>query len=280
VIFRDVRILELGAGAASPVASRYFAEQGATVLRVESARRPDFLRLLHVTPESRDLDAAPMFALLNPDKRSVTLDLKRREAVGLVRRLAQWADVVSENFSPGVMERFGLDAASLRAERPELVFVSGCLFGQSGPQRHYPGFGGQGSAIAGFNHLTGWPDGEAVGPYGTITDSLSPRYVALLIAAALWRRRRTGRGCTIDVAQIETGVYSLSEMMVRWSANAESVTRDGNRSQSDAPHGAYRCRGEDRWVAIAVRDDVAWEALVACLGRPAWAVEPALRRRA
>jgi benzylsuccinate CoA-transferase BbsF subunit len=275
MIFRGLHLLELGAGAASPVASRYFAEQGAVVLRVESARRPDFLRLLHVTPENRDLDAAPMFALLNPDKLSLTLDLKQGEAVRLAERLADWADVVSENFSPGVMERFGLAPERLRERNPELIVVSGSLFGRTGPQRHYPGFGGQGSAIAGFNHLTGWPDAEAVGPYGTITDSLSPRYVALAIAAALLRRRRTGRGCAIDLSQIETGVYSLSEMLVRWSANGEIVTRNGNRSERDAPHGVYPSRGEDRWIAIAARDDAEWAALAACVAQD-WARDPRL----
>ncbi len=115
--------------------------------------------------------------------------------------------------------------------------VTSALFGQTGPQRHYPGFGGQGSAIAGFNHLTGWPDREAIGPYATITDSLSPRYVALLIAAALLERSRSGRGQHIDVAQIETGVYSLSEMVVRCSANGESL---GARRQPGAGRGAAR----------------------------------------
>jgi benzylsuccinate CoA-transferase BbsF subunit len=100
-----------------------------------------------------------------------------------------------------------------------LIVVTNSLFGATGPQRHHPGFGGQGAAIAGFNHLTGWPDREALGPYATITDPLSPRYVALLVAAALLERGRTGRGRHIDVSQVETGVYSLSEAMVRASAS-------------------------------------------------------------
>ena len=157
--------------------------------------------------------------------------------------------------------------------------VSGCLFGQTGPQRMYPGFGGQGSAIAGFNHLTGWPDREAIGPHGTITDSLSPRYVALCIVTALLEKRRSGRGRYLDVSQIETAVYSLSEMMVRYAARGEVVTRDGNRSEHAAPHGIYPCRGEDRWIAIEVHTDEAWRALAAAMGSPAWAAEPELAER-
>jgi len=280
-VFAGLNVLELGSGAAGPVATRYLAEQGARVVRIESARRPDFLRVLFLTKDSKfGLDGSPMYVLLNPDKESVAINMAAPEGVDLVQRLVGWADVVAENFSPGVMAKWGLDWDGIRALRPDAVFVSGCLFGQTGPQRRYPGFGGQGSAIAGFNHLTGWPDREAHGPYGTITDSLSPRYVAVAVVAALLERRRTGRGRHIDLSQIEAGVYSLSEMIVRQSANGESEIRRGNRSERAAPHGVYPCRGRDQWIAIAVEDDDAWRALVAALGDPEWAHAPGLARAA
>jgi crotonobetainyl-CoA:carnitine CoA-transferase CaiB-like acyl-CoA transferase len=276
-VFAGLRMLEFGSGAAGPIASRYFAEQGARVVRVESRRRPDFLRLLHLTPENPDaLDAAPMFALLNPDKESVTLDLSRPEGAALARRLVGWADVVTENFAPGVMAKWGLDYESLRETKPELVMMSSCLFGQTGPQRGYPGFGGQGAAIAGFNHLTGWPDREAIGPFGTITDTLSPRYVALLVAAALLELGHSGRGQYIDVSQIETGVYSLSEWIARYSATGEIVGRRGNHDEEAAPHAVYPCRGQDRWIAIAILEDSEWQALVRVMGVPSWAADPRL----
>jgi crotonobetainyl-CoA:carnitine CoA-transferase CaiB-like acyl-CoA transferase len=276
-VFAGLRMLEFGSGAAGPIASRYFAEQGARVVRVESRRRPDFLRLLHLTPENPDaLDAAPMFALLNPDKESVTLDLSRPEGAALARRLVGWADVVTENFAPGVMAKWGLDYESLRESHPELVMVSSCLFGQTGPQRSYPGFGGQGAAIAGFNHLTGWPDRESIGPYGTITDTLSPRYVALLVASALLELRRSGRGQYIDVSQIETGVYSLSEWIARYSATGEVAGRSGNHDEEAAPHAVYPCRGEDRWIAIAILEDCEWRALARVMKEPSWAADPRL----
>lgn len=274
-IYAGIRILELGAGAAGPVATRYFADHGATVVRIESSRRPDFLRLIHMTPDNpHGLDGSPMFVLMNPNKKSVAIDMTRPEGVALVRRLAGWADVVSENFSPKAMAKWGLDYESLRRDKPDLIMVSSCLFGQTGPQRMYPGFGGQGSAIAGFNHLTGWPDREALGPYGTITDSLSPRYVALLIAGALLQRRRTGAGQYIDLSQIESAVYSLSEMMVRYSANGEVVTRAGNRSEHAAPHGVFPCRGEERWIALAIHSDEEWRLLRRELGNPAFGQDP------
>jgi crotonobetainyl-CoA:carnitine CoA-transferase CaiB-like acyl-CoA transferase len=272
-----ILVLELGSGAAGPLATRVLAEHGARVIRLESRRRPDFLRTLFLTPESRSgLDGSPMFALLNPDKESVALDLSTAEGRRLARLLAERADVVADNFAPGVMARLGLDAGSLRGARPELVTVSSSLFGQSGPQCDYPGFGGQGSAIAGFNHLTGWADREAHGPYGTITDSLSPRYVAVAVTAALLERRRSGRGRAIDLSQIEAGLHGLAEMSVRFSASGEVLGREGNRDERAAPHGVYPCRGDDRWIALAVRSDADWQALLGVLGRPAWAAVPCL----
>jgi benzylsuccinate CoA-transferase BbsF subunit len=266
-VFEGLKVLELGAGAAGPVATRYFADQGATVVRVESSRRPDFLRTIFLTRDNPfGLDGSPMFILMNPNKKSVSIDMSKPEGVDLVEKLVAWADVVSENFSPKAMTKWGLDYESLRKIRPDLIMVSSCLFGQTGPQRMYPGFGGQGSALCGFNHMTGWPDREAVGPHGTITDSLSPRYVALLISAALFHRQRTGEGQYIDVSQVETGVYSLSEMIVRCSASGEVLSRAGNRDETCVPHGVYPCAGEERWIALAVSSDDEWIRLCDVLG--------------
>jgi len=274
-VFDGLKVLELGAGAAGPVATRYFADQGATVVRIESSKRPDFLRMIHLTQDNPfGLDGSPMFVLMNPNKKSVSVNLSVPEGVEVVKRLVDWADVVSENFSPKAMTKWGLDYESLRERKPDLVMVSSCLFGQTGPQRMYPGFGGQGSAIAGFNHMAGWPDREAVGPYGTITDSLSPRYVALLIVGALLHRRRTGEGQYIDVSQIEAGVYSLSEMMVRFAASGEVMERAGNRHEHASPHGVYPCEGEDRWIAIAIFSDPEWRLLRRELGDPPFAQDP------
>ncbi len=277
-IFEGVNVLELGSGAAGPVATRYFAEHGARIIRIESSKAPDFLRILWMTPDSKHgFDGSPMFHLLNPDKESVAVNLKDPDGIALVKRLAlEWADVVSENFAPGPMERFGLDAARLRAEKPELIYTSACLFGQTGPQRGYPGFGGQGSAISGFNHLTGWPDREATGPAHTITDSLSPRFVALGIAAALLERRRTGVGRAIDLSQIEAAVYCQSEVVARYAANGEVVTRQGNADDHAAPHGVYPCAGDDEWIALAAWTDTQWQALCREMSRDDWLADAGL----
>jgi crotonobetainyl-CoA:carnitine CoA-transferase CaiB-like acyl-CoA transferase len=256
-----VNIVELGSGAAGPIASRYFAEHGATVLRIESRSRPDFLRVYALGPNNpHGLEGAPMFDGLNANKRDVLFNLKHPRAVELVRRLVvEWADAVAENFAPRAMRGFGLDYDALVEHKPDLVMVSACLNGQTGPHKDYPGFGGQGSALAGYNFLTGWPDREPVGPHGTITDSLAPRFVATALAAGLLRRRVTGEGVSLDVSQVEAAIYSLTPWLLDYQSTGVPRTRAGNDNATAALHGAFPCAPEDgvedRWVAIAAWDD-------------------------
>ena len=261
------KLLEFGTGAAGPIAVRYFAEHGATVIRIESRSRPDFLRTYGNTPGNPcGLEGSDMFDSVNVGKLGVTLNLKHPEGVALARRLVLWADGLAENFAPRAMKSFGLDYASLCDEKPDLVMVSSCLQGQTGPHKDYPGFGGQGSALGGYNFLTGWPDREPLGPYGTITDSLAPRFVASALAAGLLYRRRTGRGVHLDVSQVEAAVYSLSPWVLDYVVNGHVGSRQGNRSERGAPHGAFACAGEDRWVALSCWDDDDWTRLAGAMG--------------
>jgi benzylsuccinate CoA-transferase BbsF subunit len=272
-----LKVVELGGGAAGPIAIRHLADHGATVIRIESASRPDFLRVLGLSKTNRSLDRAPMFMMLNCNKMSVALNLSDPRGVDLAKRLIlEWADVLAENYAPKAMKKWGLDYESLVKLKPDLIMVSTCLMGQTGPNKDYPGFGGQGSAISGFNFLTGWRDREATGQHGTITDSLAPRFVAAAVLAALLRKQKTGEGTYIDVAQVETAAYSLSCWMLEYFANGEVVQRDGNRSRTMAPHGAFPCRGDDRWCTIACHDDDDWQRLTRAIGSPAWAVNPRL----
>ena len=206
-----------------------------------------------------------MFDSLNVGKLGITLNLKHPEGAAIARRLLQWADAVAENFAPRAMRGLGLDYASLVTEKPDLVMASSCLQGQTGPHKDYPGFGGQGSALGGYNFLTGWPDREPLGPFGTITDSLAPRFVATALAAGLLYHRRTGKGVHLDVSQVECAVYSLSPWVLDYVANGTVETRMGNRSVRAAPHGAFPCAGEDRWVALACWDDDDWQRLGAAM---------------
>jgi len=287
-----VNILEFGSGAAGPIATRYFVEHGATVLRVESRTRPDFLRTMVLGPDNpHGLEGSGMYDGLNVAKRHVTLNLKHPDAAALVRRLVvEWADAVAENYAPRAMKGLGLDYESLVETKPDLVMISACLNGQTGPHKDYPGFGGQGAALSGYNSLTGWPDRAPLGPFGTITDSLAPRYVAAALAAGLHYRRRTGRGAYLDLSQVEAGTWTLAPWLLDAQLNGVIGTRNGNRSSRAVPHGAFPCAAEtdargsavrDRWIAIACWSDEDWARLAGVLGvtDAAFATEAGRRAR-
>ena len=267
-----VNIIEFGSGAAGPIATRYFVEHGATVLRVESRTRPDFLRMMAIGPDNPlGAEGSEMYDGLNVGKRNVTLNLKHPDSVALVKRLVvEWADAIAENYAPRAMRGFGLDYDTLAEVKPDLVMISACLNGQTGPHKDYPGFGGQGAALSGYNWLTGWADREPVGPHGTITDSLAPRYVAAGLAAGLHYRRRTGRGCYVDLSQVESGMWTLTPWLLDYQLDGVLGTRDGNRSPRAVPHGAFPCASEgdvdDRWVAIACWSDDEWARLAGLIG--------------
>jgi crotonobetainyl-CoA:carnitine CoA-transferase CaiB-like acyl-CoA transferase len=243
------------------------------VLRIESRTRPDFLRAMALADPAHPhgLEGAPLYDGLNVGKRNLTLNLKHPDAVALVKRLViEWADAVAENFAPRAMQGFGLGYDSLAAIKPDLVMISACLNGQTGPHKDYPGFGGQGAALSGYNWLTGWPDREPVGPYATITDSLAPRYVAAALAAGLLYRRRTGRGAYLDLSQVEVGTWTLSPWLLAQELDGETGRRDANRSPRAVPHGAFPCAPEgdvdDRWIAIAAWTDDEWAVLAELIG--------------
>jgi benzylsuccinate CoA-transferase BbsF subunit len=151
--------------------------------------------------------------------------------------------------------------------RPDLIMMSSCLFGQTGPLKRYAGFGTMGASLAGFFHLTGWPDRPPCGPFGAYSDYPSPRFALCAVLAALDHRRRTGEGQYIDFSQAEACVHFLSPAILDMAVNGRCQTRAGNSDPHMAPHGVYPSAGDDRWVAIACRDDTEWRALAAIVGR-------------
>lgn len=273
-------IIEFGSGAAGPIATRYFVEHGATVVRVESHTRPDFLRVYALGPDNpHGLEGSVMFDGLNVGKLSIALNLKHPDGRAVALRLVGWADALVENFAPKAMRGFGLDDEALIAASPDLVVVHSCLNGQTGPHRDYPGFGGQGAALSGWNYVTGWRDREPVGPFGTITDSLAPRFAATALAAGLLHRRATGRGSIVDVSQVECGIYALTPWLLRFRSEGVIGERMGNDHPSAILHGVFPCAGDDRWVAIACWTDETWELLVHTVGAAPGAVGEWTARR-
>ena len=193
--FEGLKVADFSWVGVGPMIGKALADHGATVVRIES---PDRLDLLRTVPPFKDgvpgPDRAQFMANFNTSKLGMTIDLKNAEGRKLARRMVDWADVVLESYSPGTMARFGLDWATLSAERDDLVMLSTSMRGQTGRERKYSGFGGQGSAIGGLYALVGWPDRPPCGPWGAYTDFITPRFgVATLTAALLHRLAHRSR---------------------------------------------------------------------------------------
>jgi crotonobetainyl-CoA:carnitine CoA-transferase CaiB-like acyl-CoA transferase len=273
---KGVKIVEFAAFAAGPVVGKHLADHGATVVHIESRVRPDGFRT-HYPPYKDNihgLNRSGLFALCNNDKLDITLNLKKApQATELAKRIAAWADVVIENFSPGTMARLGLNYESLKKIKPDLIMLSSSNLGQTGPHAHHAGFGSQLSSLAGFTHLTGYPGGSPQILYGPYIDYIAVAYGAVAILAALDYRRRTGKGNHIDVAQYEAGLQYLAPLLLDYKVNGTIATRNANRDPRAAPHGAYPCQGDDSWCALSVHTDAEWQALCAVMGNPPWAAD-------
>jgi benzylsuccinate CoA-transferase BbsF subunit len=174
-----------------------------------------------------------------------------------------------ENFAGGTIARMGMGYDEIKRIKPDVIMLSSCMQGQTGPYADHPGFGFHMAALSGYYQITGWPDREPpyLGPY---TDFIAPHFNLVAILAALDYRRRTGRGQYIDMSQYENGVHFLSPLLLDYEVNKRIAERMGNRHPAAAPHNAYRCRGEERWCAIAVFTDQEWKAFCKVIDNPSW----------
>jgi crotonobetainyl-CoA:carnitine CoA-transferase CaiB-like acyl-CoA transferase len=257
-----IKILDFAWVMAGPASTRYLANFGAQVVRVESTLRMDAIRTIRpfVAGDPAPENAA-MFHNLNAGKKLITVDLTNAASRPVVEDLVRWADIVFESFSPRAMKGFGYDYGALRKIKPELIMVSSTLMGQTGPLASFAGYGNLSAGIAGFVELAGWPDRPPVGPFGAYTDYIAPRYAAVAMLAAVEHRRRTGQGQYIDLSQAEAGMHFIAPAILDYTANGRNFARRGNDDPDMTPHGVYPAAGEDRWVAIACEDDARWEAL-------------------
>jgi crotonobetainyl-CoA:carnitine CoA-transferase CaiB-like acyl-CoA transferase len=206
-----VKILDLFWVLAGPGATRMLADYGAEVVHIESMARPDTLRVIPPYQFNHPhMEGAGGFQSANANKLGLTLDLGKAEGREVALELARWADVVTESFAPGVIDRYGLGWETLRAAKPELVMISSCLLGQTGPWRDLTGFGNLAASVTGFQPLASWPGRPPAGPYGAYTDFIALRYNAACILAALEHRDRTGEGQHIDQAQAEAALHFLA----------------------------------------------------------------------
>jgi benzylsuccinate CoA-transferase BbsF subunit len=266
-----IKVLDFCWVAVGPMTTRYLAEYGATVIRVESGKRPETLRRAAPFKDGiSGINRSGYFASYNPNKYGITIDMSHARAKELVLRLVSWANLVTENFTPGTMERWGLGYEDLQAINPAIVMYSTSMLGRGGPMERQPGFGPVLSSLAGLTHITGWPDRDPVNPYGAYTDFIGPRFAVASILAALDYQRRTGKGLHLDMSQLETSLHFTAPFILDCSVNGREQGRKGNRDPGAAPHGAYPCRGEDRWIAIACQTDQEWQALLELISPVDW----------
>ncbi len=273
-----VKVFDFTSTVLGPTATRYLADHGATVVRVESLAHPETTRI--ATPYGGGqpgLNSSGYFATHNAGKLGLTLNMNKPGARRVVERLIRWADVLLESFAPGVMARWGLSYDEVRALKPDIIMASTSLQGQTGPNRSHRGYGQMASAMAGWFELTGWPDGEPVGPYSAYSDFIDWSFLLIAILTALDHRRRTGEGQYLDQSQLESALQFLAPALLDCQANGTVARRDGNRDPHAAPHGVYRCLGEDRWCAIAAATEEEWRSFCGVIGEPAWSREGRFR---
>ena len=260
--FSGLKVADFAWVGVGPMIGKALADHGATVVRVESTARLDILR--ERAPFKDDIpgvDRAQYMANFNSSKLGITLDLETPGGRAAARKLADWADVVTESFRPGVAARFGLDYETLSEHRDDLVMLSTSLRGQSGPQREFGAFGSHGAALSGIHSITGWPGRPPHGPWSAHTDVIAPRYGIAATAAALYHRERTGVGQYIDLAQIEAAIHFIEPLVLDYTVNGRVAGPAGHDSLRACPHGVFQTAGTQRFVAIAVETASQWHAL-------------------
>ncbi len=268
-----IRVADFTGVVAGPYTTLWLGVMGAEVIKIESNLRPDMMRTM-VTPgkpRPAGLNQSVEFASLNYSKKSIALNMRQPKAVELVKKLVKLSDIVAENFGGPVMERWGLGYTELKKIKPDIIVYSGSGYGRTGPYKEFPAYAPVIDAFDGLLSMNGYFGGEAamMGAIGW-TDLVSGQHGAFAILTALYHRSKTGEGQYIDLSMTEQGIAFLPEPFMDYAMNARVRGRVGNRDDIMAPHGCYRCQGEDKWVAIAVSSEEEWIALCRAIGDPEW----------
>jgi benzylsuccinate CoA-transferase BbsF subunit len=268
-----IRIVEMGQLIAIPSAMKMLADMGAQVIRLESCQRLESYRTdsLYQNDVSGEFwNRGANFYEQNRNKLGLTLDLSRPEGLAILRDLIAISDVFAENFTPRVIKNFHLEYEDLRKIRPDLIMVSSTGYGYTGPWANFGATGPATEGASGLAYMTGYSNGPPVMSEIPYTDYTAGEHTAFAVMAALLHRMRTGRGQFIDVSQTETASSTIPEALLDFAANQRIEPRMGNEDPVMAPHGCYPCKGDERWIVIAVSTDEEWEALCKVLNRPEW----------
>ena len=263
------RIIDFGWAAAAPRATCLLADMGAEVIKVETQKRLDPVRF---GPDNltRDPEKDPLFHSINRNKLSILLDLTHPQGVELIKKLVKISDVVVENFSPGVMKRFGLDYDELKGIKPEIIMISFPGVGREGPLADVVTYGPSLAGLAGLDSMVGYEDERVLGMQQAYADINAALHGAFAIQIALYHRETYAEGQHIEIPQIEALLSTMPEPVMANSITGSIPGTIGNRSNLMAVHNNYPCKGTDKWVSIALLTEQEWKAFCKAIGSPSW----------
>jgi benzylsuccinate CoA-transferase BbsF subunit len=273
-LLKGIRVLDLTMVFAGPVSSRVLASLGAEVIKIESAIRPDVFTRGNVYPEN-DPGTDPwnrgsLFHSLNAGKLGITLNLGSDKGRDIFKKLVKISDVVMENYSPRVMENWGLGYDELKKIKPDIIMASMSGLGHTGPLHDFymyvPGMEG----MSGLTHMTGYPDEPPMLSGFSYGDWTSGGTSSAAILIALFHKKSTGQGQFIDLAGREALIANVGNIIMDYTMNQRVQERMGNDQPYLAPHGCYRCKGDDNWINIAVENDPQWTGFCGVIGNPDW----------
>ena len=279
-----IRVLDLSMWFAGPMGTRLLGDMGAEVIKIESLKHMDPWRgPVNPSPKLRERFPVPIgtdrpyncmagFNLQNRNKLGITLDLGVSQGKELFKRLVKISDIVLENYTPRVMGKLGLDYDVLSGINPRIIMMSMPALGRTGPEKDFLAFGQTLDCMSGMAFRTGYEGEEPMLQSGiAYGDPLSGMNAAFACLAALHHRRKSGEGMHIELSQLEGLISFNADAIMDYTMNSRIHERMGNRHPTMAPHGCYRCKGEDEWVTIAIPSDAAWERFCEAAGQPSWA---------
>jgi benzylsuccinate CoA-transferase BbsF subunit len=270
-VFEGIKVVDFGWAIAGPLTLKYLADYGATVICIESLQRPDLLRTSAPYKDGvPNINRAGYFAYFASNKYSISLDLNKPRGKEIAKRLALWADIVADSHRPGVLESWKLDYAQLFPLKPSIIMIRSSNQGLTGPSALQPGLGNHINGLGGIVNLVGLPGDEPVCLMVAYTDYFVPHFAASALVGALEYRRKTGTGQLIDISQFETGLQLISPLLLDYSVNKVEAIAKGNSCEYAAPHGVFRCKGQDSWCAITVFTEDEWHAFCKVIGTPEW----------
>jgi benzylsuccinate CoA-transferase BbsF subunit len=268
------RVLDFGWVLAGALPGMVLADMGAEVLKVESRKRMDYMRLGRpIVGDEPDPEQHPLFHNVNRGKLSIALNTSKPEAIALIKKLVAHCDIVIENFSPGVMDRLGIGYGVLSDIKPEIVMASISSNGQTGPLRDLRAYAPSIGALAGLDSTMGYEGERPLGLKHAYADIAGALHSVFAIVSALHQKEQTGRGQYIDVSMLRATVATMGAGLMEYEMTGRVMAPKGNYDPVMAPYGNYPCQGDDAWVSIAVRTEEEWQGLKKAMGSPTWCEE-------